>query len=56
MRIEDRVLAVSAAIIDRLLVDEKVAASGGRRRRAGLYSANRRKVPICTFNEEAVRR
>jgi hypothetical protein len=47
----DRVLAVSAATIDRLLVDVKVAASGGRRRRAGFYSAIRREVPIRTFND-----
>src|SRR4029077_10671563 len=33
----DRVLAISAATIDRLLIDVKVAASGGRRRRAGFY-------------------
>ena len=46
----DRVLAVSAATIDRLLVDVKVAASGGRRRRAGFYS-DRREVPIRTFND-----
>src|SRR5207247_1395360 len=38
----DRVLASSAATIDRLLVDVKVAASGGRRRRAGFDSAIRR--------------
>src|SRR5881396_2884767 len=37
-----RVLAISAATIDRLLIDVKVAASGGRRRRAGFYSAIRR--------------
>jgi hypothetical protein len=42
----DRVLAISAATIDRLLIDVKVAASGGRRRRAGFYSAIRREVPI----------
>lgn len=47
----DRVLAVSAATIDRLLVDVKIAASGGRRRRAGFYSAVRREVPIRTFND-----
>jgi hypothetical protein len=47
----DRVLAISAATIDRLLVDVKVAASGGRRRRAGFYSAIRREVPIRTFND-----
>jgi len=45
------VLAISAATIDRLLVDVKVAASGGRRRRVGFYSAIRRDVPIRTFND-----
>ena len=29
----------------------KVAAAGGRRRRAGFYSAIRREVPIRTFND-----
>jgi Integrase core domain len=47
----DRVLAISAATIDRLLGDVKVAASGGKRRRAGFYSAIRREVPIRTFND-----
>jgi hypothetical protein len=47
----DRVLAISAATIDRLLSDVKVAASGGKRRRAGFYSAIRREVPIRTFND-----
>ena len=45
------VLGVSAATIDRLLVTTKVAASGGRRRRVGFYSAVRRQVPIRTFND-----
>lgn len=45
------VLAVSAATIDRLLVDVKVATSGVRRRRVGFYSAIRREVPIRTFND-----
>jgi hypothetical protein len=36
----DLVLAISAATIDRVLGDVKVAASGGKRRRAGFYSAN----------------
>jgi hypothetical protein len=44
-------LAVSAATIDRMLGDVKVAAAGGRRRRAGFYSAIRREVPIRTFND-----
>jgi hypothetical protein len=46
-----RVLAISAASIDRLLGDVKLAASGGKRRRAGFYSAIRREVPIRTFND-----
>ena len=32
-------LTVSAATIDRILIDVKVAAAGGRRRRVGFYSA-----------------
>src|SRR3979411_81797 len=47
----DLVLAISSASIDRLLGDVKVAASGGKRRRAGFYSAIRREVAIRTFNE-----
>src|ERR1700739_40377 len=47
----DRVLAVSAATIDRMLGDVKTAASGGKRRRAGFYTAIRREVPIRTFND-----
>jgi hypothetical protein len=47
----DRVLGVSAATIDRMLGDVKVAASGGKRRRAGFHSAIRRAVPIRTFND-----
>jgi hypothetical protein len=45
------VLRVSAATIDRVLIATKVAASGGRRRRAGFSSAVRRQVPIRTFND-----
>lgn len=44
---------VSAATIDRMLVEVKVAAAGGRRRRVGFYSAIRREVPIRTFNDWA---
>ncbi len=44
-------LSISAATIDRHLVDTKIAASGGRRRRVGFYSAIRREVPIRTFND-----
>jgi hypothetical protein len=47
----DRVLTISAASIDRLLGDVKLAASGGKRRRAGFSSAIRREVPIRTFND-----
>jgi Integrase core domain len=46
-----QLLAVSAATIDRMLSDVKVAAAGGRRRRSGFYSAIRREVPIRTFND-----
>jgi hypothetical protein len=46
-----QLLAVSAATIDRMLVDVKIAAAGGRRRRVGFYSAIRREVPIRTFND-----
>jgi len=45
------VLSVSAATIDRLLADARLAAAGGRRRRVGFYSAIRREVPIRTFND-----
>ena len=45
------VLSVSAATIDRLLVETKIAAAGGKRRRVGFYSAVRRDVPIRTFND-----
>ena len=45
------VLSVSAATIDRLLVETKIAAAGGKRRRIGFYSAVRREVPIRTFND-----
>lgn len=50
---EDRVgvLAVSAATIDRLLADARLAAAGGRRRRVGFYTGVRRDVPIRTFND-----
>lgn len=45
------IASVSAATIDRMLVEVKVAAAGGRRRRVGFYSAIRREVPIRTFND-----
>lgn len=46
-------MSVSAATIDRTLLDVKFAAAGGRRRRVGFYSAIRREVPIRTFNDWA---
>ena len=46
-----QLLTVSAATIDRMLGEVKVAAAGSRRRRAGFYSAIRREVPIRTFND-----
>lgn len=45
------VLGVSAATIDRLLVETKISAAGGKRRRVGFYSAVQREVPIRTFND-----
>jgi hypothetical protein len=47
----EHVLAISAASIDRMLGEVRVAASGGKRRRAGFSSAIRREVPIRTFND-----
>ena len=44
-------LGVSAATIDRLPVETKIAAAGGKRRQIGFYSAVRREVPIRTFND-----
>src|SRR5208283_3865654 len=48
----ERVLAISAATIDRMLGPTKLVVAGGRRRRMGFYSAIRREVPIRTFNLE----
>lgn len=45
------VLMASAATIDRSLSDVKIAAAGGRRRRAGFSSAVRRQVPVRTFGD-----
>ena len=45
------ILKVSAATIDRLLSDVRIAAAGGRRRRAGFSSAVRQQVPVRTFND-----
>ena len=46
-----KLLAVSAASIDRLLSDVRAVAGGGRRRPAGFGSAVRRSVPVRTFND-----
>ena len=43
------VLAVSAATIDRLLADTKIAAAGGKRRRVGFYSSLDRQL-LATDN------
>ena len=53
LRASDRalVLGISPATIDRMLSEVRIAASGGRRRRAGLSSAVRREVPVRTFND-----
>ncbi|MGE0852088.1 MAG: hypothetical protein AB7O44_21115 [Hyphomicrobiaceae bacterium] len=45
------ILSVGAATIDRMLADVKSAASGGRRRDVGFYSAIWREVRIRTFND-----
>ncbi|RYE94792.1 MAG: transposase, partial [Oxalobacteraceae bacterium] len=46
-----KLLAVSAATIDRLLAKVRLVAGSGRRRPAGFGSAVRRSVPIRTFND-----
>lgn len=46
-----KLLAVSAASIDRLLADVRAVAGGGRRRPARFGSAVRRSVPVRTFND-----
>ncbi len=45
------VLKVSAATIDRLLSDVKIAAAGGRRRRRGPFQCRTAQVPVRTFND-----
>lgn len=44
-------LDVSAATTERMLSDARIAARGGRRRRAGFSSAVRREVPVRTFDD-----
>jgi hypothetical protein len=46
-----RLLAVSAATMDRLLSEVLVVARGGQRRRSGFSSAVRRAVPVRTFGD-----
>lgn len=46
-----KLLAVSAATMDRLLTQVRVVARGGQRRRAGMSSAVRRSVPVRTFGD-----
>jgi len=46
-----KLLAVSAATIDRLLAKVRLVTGRGRRRPAGFGSAVRRSVPIRTFND-----
>src|SRR5262245_16052403 len=45
------ILGISAATIDRMLTEVRIAARGGRRRRAGFSSAVRREVPVRTFDD-----
>jgi hypothetical protein len=45
------ILRISAATIDRMLTEVRIAARGGRRRRSGFSSAVRRDVPVRTFND-----
>lgn len=47
----EALLKVSPATMDRLLSETRIAASGGRRRRAGFSSAVRRSVPVRTFGD-----
>jgi hypothetical protein len=44
-------MSTSPATMDRLLADVRLAARGGRRRRAGFSSAVRRSVPVRTFGD-----
>ena len=46
-----RLLAISAATMDRLLSEVRLVARGGQRRRAGFSSAVRRTVPVRTFGD-----
>jgi hypothetical protein len=46
-----KLLAISAATMDRLLSPIRIVARGGQRRRTGLSSAVRRSVPVRTFGD-----
>jgi hypothetical protein len=47
--VKDKVLAVSAATIDRLLADTRLQIDGQRKRRKGVGAAIRRSIPVRTF-------
>jgi hypothetical protein len=47
--VKGKLLAISAATIDRVLLPTRVLANAGRRRRSGVGSAIRRRVPVRTF-------
>jgi hypothetical protein len=47
--VKDKVLAVSAATIDRLLADTRLQIGGQRKRRKGVGAAIRRSIPVRTF-------
>lgn len=49
--LQGKLLAISAATMDRLLSQVRVVARGGQRRRAGMSSAVRRSVPVRTFGD-----
>ena len=47
--IKDKVLAVSAATIDRMLAGTRLQIDGQRKRRKGIGAAIRRSIPVRTF-------
>jgi len=47
--VKAKVLAISAATIDRLLLPARALANGGRRPRSGIGSSIRQRVPVRTF-------
>jgi len=48
-QVKSKLLAISAATIDRVLLAARTQAAGGRRRRSGIGSAIRQSVPVRTF-------